>query len=338
MSEFAFTAAVASTFARHALVHVEREYPNTSDHVLNGPGDARTPRALHPSIFGSDDWRCCVHGYWLLATVLRCHPRIAEAALIRQLFQRQFTEIHVATEIAHLGETNRAGIERPCDWAWLLMLTAELTRHDQADARPWSTAIKPLARAFVGRFTGLLPGATHPIRAGTHFNSAFAIALALEYADTVDDKRFARLLRGRAVAWFAKDVDEQASEPAGDEFLSSALMEAECMRRVLDPIAFTSWFDRFLPRIASGDPGTLFAPAIVSDRGDETLAHLDGLNLSRAWCWRSLAMTFSSDDARVPLMQATADTLFDASYPHISGDSAGEHWLATFALLVLNAA
>lgn len=331
------TPQVASTFARLALSHVEREYPNKLDHVLNGPDDVRSPRALHPIFFGSFDWHSCVHGYWLLATLLRAHPRLAEAPHIRVLFEHQFTDAHVAAELAYLNESNRGGFERPYGWAWLLMLAAELGRHDDADARRWGTTLKPLANAFVARFTNFLPKATYPIRVGTHFNSAFAITLALEYADAVNDKRFGRLLRGRAVAWFAKDADCQAWEPGGDDFLSSALMEAECLRRSMPSAEFTAWLDRFLPRIASKDPATLFTPATVSDRSDGKIAHLDGLNLSRAWCWRSLAQAWAEDDPRRRLALETAGVHLDASYPHIAGDYAGEHWLATFALLALSA-
>ncbi|MEP6619318.1 MAG: DUF2891 domain-containing protein [bacterium] len=337
MTDLSLSPQVASAFAQLTFSHLEREYPNKLDHVLNEPDDVRSPRALHPIFFGSFDWHSCVHGYWLLATVLRTYPKLAEAPHIRVLFERQFTDANVAVELAYLDQPNRGGFERPYGWAWLLMLSAELRRHDGADARRWAASLKPLAHAFVARFTSFLPKATYPIRVGTHFNSAFAVALALEYADTVNDKRFARLLRGRAVSWFAKDVDCQAWEPGGDDFLSSALMEAECMRRSMEPTEFGAWFDRFLPRLAARDPATLFAPATVTDRSDGKIAHLDGLNLSRAWCWRSLARTWDAADPRRALVLDAARAHFEVGYAHLTGDYAGEHWLATFAMLALGA-
>ena len=335
MADVSFTPQVASSFVTLACSHLEREYPNKLDHVRNSAADARTPRELHPIFYGSFDWHSCVHGYWLLATVLRAYPKLAEAPHIRVLFERQFTDGKVANELAYLDEPNRGGFERPYGWAWLLMLSAELRRHDGADARRWSASLKPLASAFVSRFSDYLAKATYPIRAGTHFNSAFAIALAVEYADTVNDKRFARLLRGRAVSWFARDADCQAWEPSGDDFLSSALMEAECMRRCMDVPEFSAWFDRFLPRLALREPATLFTPATVSDRSDGKIAHLDGLNLSRAWCWRALARTWGDDDPRRAAAVDTAERHIAASLSHVAGDYAGEHWLATFALLAL---
>jgi hypothetical protein len=199
----------------------------------------------------------------------------------------------------------------------------------------WSTTLKPLAGEFVSRFTRFLPRAMYPIRVGTHFNSAFAIALALEYADAMRDKRFGRLLRGRAVSWYSNDADCQAWEPGGDDFLSSALIEAECMRRSLDADLFSAWLVRFLPRIAAREPLTLFSPAAVSDRTDGKIVHLDGLNLSRAWCWRSLAKSLSDDDPRRGLMSDAAATHMSASMPHVAGDYSGEHWLASFGLLSL---
>jgi hypothetical protein len=329
----ALTPEIASKFARLALAHVEREYPNKLDHVLNDADDLRSPRSLHPIFYGSFDWHSCVHGYWTLATVLRLQPGIAEANDIRALFSRQFTFANVAAELAYLEQPQRDGFERPYGWAWLLMLSAELSRHASTEGKFWSTTLKPLASEFVGRFTRHLPRATYPIRVGTHFNSAFAIALALEYADAMRDKRFGRLLRGRAVSWYSNDADCQAWEPSGDDFLSSALIEAECMRRSLDADLFSAWLVRFLPRIASRDPLTLFTPATVSDRSDGKIAHLDGLNLSRAWCWRSIARTLSEGDPRRALVLTAAATHVDASMPHVAGDYAGEHWLASFALL-----
>ncbi|MEP6732931.1 MAG: DUF2891 domain-containing protein [bacterium] len=329
------TPEIASTFAQCALAHVEREFPNKLDHILNDADDVRGPRSLHPIFYGSFDWHSCVHGHWLLATLLRLHPSFPEAPAIRALFDRQLTITNVAAEVAYLSQPLRGGFERPYGWAWLLMLCAELARHTSTESRVWSTTLKPLASAFVTLFTGYLPKATYPIRVGTHFNSAFAIALALEYADETHDKRFGRLLRGRAIAWYSNDVDCQAWEPSGDDFLSSALIEAECMRRSLDTDLFSAWLARFLPRISERDPATLFTPAIVSDRADGKIAHLDGLNLSRAWCWRSIGRTFGGDDARrAPALDA-ASVHLRASMPHVAGEYAGEHWLASFALLAL---
>ncbi|MDB4913443.1 MAG: hypothetical protein JWM95_1087 [Gemmatimonadetes bacterium] len=336
MPEHTLTPEIASTFARLALSHVEREFPNKLDHVLGSDDDVRGPRALHPVFYGSFDWHSCVHGYWLLATLLRQFPRLPERSKIHALFDRQLTAEKVAGEIVYLVRPLTAGFERPYGWTWLLMLSAELARHSTVEAKAWRGALKPLASTFVSRFTAFLPNATYPIRVGTHFNSAFAIALALEYADTVHDKRFGRLLRGRAVSWFAADVDCQAWEPGGDDFLSSALIEAECMRRCLEPALFSQWMEKFLPRIAGRDPGTLFTPATVSDRRDGKIAHLDGLNLSRAWCWSSLARAWPDDDSRTEIARHAASVHLNASLSHVAGDYAGEHWLATFALLALS--
>jgi hypothetical protein len=215
------------------------------------------------------------------------------------------------------------------------MLSAELNRHASKKGKRWSDALAPLADAFTRRFLDFLPKATYPTRVGTHFNSSFAVALAFEYAEVTSNDALRKTLIDKARAWFSKDSDCQAWEPGGDDFLSSALMEAECMRRVLKTSEFSSWLDRFLPRLAVREPATLFTPAIVSDRSDGKIAHLDGLNLSRAWCWRSIAATWPASDARRGIALETAEKHFAASLPHVSGDYMGEHWLATFALLAL---
>ena len=334
------TPAVASKFASLVLAHVMREYPNKLDHVINGPDDVRSPRALHPVFYGSFDWHSSVHGYWLLARLYRRVPGLAEADRIRTVLEAQLTAENVAGELAYLRAPNRGTFERPYGWAWLLMLAGELARHRTDEGKRWSSALAPLASAFAERFVDWLPKATYPIRVGTHYNTAFALALAHEYAELAGDARLSSLVREKASGWYGKDRNCQAWEPGGDDFLSSALVEAECMRRVTasaDMAGFASWLDRFLPRIAKRSPRTLFDPAIVSDRSDGKIAHLDGLNLSRAWCWRALATTWAPDDPRREIALDAAERHLAASLPHLAGDYAGEHWLATFALLALEA-
>jgi Protein of unknown function (DUF2891) len=320
-------------FASLALSHVGREYPNKLDHVINGAGDLASPRGLHPLFFGSFDWHSCVHGYWLLARLYRLFDALPERPRIRELFDIQITEGHVAGEVAYLHQPNRSTFERPYGWGWLLMFAAELERLDD---RRWASTVRPLANEFVRRFYGFLQNATYPIRSGAHSNTAFAFVLAFDYAQTVNDAALAAVLRKRAEAWYGNDVDCQAWEPSGDDFLSPALIEAECMRRTLTPERFGSWFAQFLPRIASRQPVPLFIPAVVSDRADGKIAHLDGLNLSRAWCWRSLAAAFPPGDARREIAKEAAAVHLEAGLPHVSGDYMGEHWLATFAVLALN--
>jgi len=327
------TARLASDLARIALGHVMREYPNKLDHVLTGPADLLSPRALHPLFYGSLDWHSCVHGYWLLARIRRRFPEQPVSGEIGQLFATHLTGENVAGELAYLDGPLRGGFERPYGWAWLLMLAAEFARNDASEAE----TLQPLAEAFVARFLAFLSKATYPIRAGTHANTAFALALALDYADAAPNAELAAAARERAEAWYGGDADCQAWEPSGEDFLSSALVEAECMRRVLPTESFAPWLDRFLPRLAQGEPATLFRPAVVSDRGDGKIVHLDGLNLSRAWCWRSLATNFASDDPRRPRAETAARSHLDASLANVKGDYMGEHWLATFALLALDA-
>jgi len=335
MSEHRLDDATLAQFARLALAHVEREYPNLLYHVLSGDADIASPRALHPVFYGSMDWHSCVHGYWLLATVLRRAPRLELCAEIRALFDRQLTPAKIAAEIAYFDRPLRGIFERPYGWAWLLMLAAELHRHGGAAER-WSAALAPLTRAIVERFVAFLPNAAYPVRTGTHFNTAFASALASEYASEVGDEELARIVEAAARRWYAADRACQAWEPSGDDFLSPALIEAECMHRVLPRAEFSVWMDAFLPRLGESQPATLFVPVLPWDRSDGKIAHLDGVNLSRAWCWRSLAQVWGEHDPRRARALEAADAHLTASLPHVSGDYAGEHWLATFALLALS--
>ncbi len=321
------TVELAERFAAIALGHVSREYPNKLDHVLTGPEDVSAPRDLHPVFHGSFDWHSCVHGYWMLARLYRLYPAMASAAAIRSLFDTYLAPERIAGECAYLGRHGALGFERPYGWAWLLKLASELAMLDAPDGRAWSDALEPLTRIFVSRFMAFLPLATYPVRAGVHSSTAFAIRLASDFKDDA----LRTLLIETARRWYEGDTDCQAWEPGGDEFLSPALMEAECMRAALPEREFRGWFAAFLPRLNRRQPATLFTPVTVSDRADGKIAHLDGLNLSRAWCWRSLA-EFSPDP---PAARQTAQAHIDASLAHVSGEYAGEHWLASFAVLAL---
>ncbi|HEX8585517.1 MAG TPA: DUF2891 domain-containing protein [Allosphingosinicella sp.] len=327
----ALTPETAARFAEIALGHVTREYPHKLDHVMAGPEDVRGPRELHPIFFGSFDWHSCVHGWWLLLRLRRLFPDMAPVPRIEALAGEFLTAANVAVELAYLARPSSAGFERPYGWAWLLALHREAQRHGD---RPWGAELEPLARAVAERFTAFLPKLTYAIRTGTHFNTAFALILALDWAEA-NDAALAGLIRERAADWFGADRGYHGWEPGGDEFLSGGLCEALLMRRLLGPAESAAWFERFMPNAAAGEPRSLFTPAFVSDRSDGKIAHLDGLNLSRAWCWRGIADAV--EPALAELFRRTADEHLDASLPHVAGDYMGEHWLATFALLALEA-
>ena len=315
--------ALAENFAAIALGHVRREYPNKLDHVLEGPEDARTPRALHPIFYGSFDWHSCVHSHWMLARLHRLFPDSARAGDIIALFDKSYTRPNVAEEVAYLTRLSARGFERPYGWAWALMLAAELAR---ADNGVWADHFRPLEKAFVARFENFLPKLTYAIRAGTHGNTAFALVLAEEYARVAGNDRLRALFVGRARDWFGADRNAPAWEPSGDDFLSPTLIEALCMKRLLPADEFAAWFAAFLPDLARREPAVLFTPATVSDRSDGKIAHLDGVNLSRAWCMRELGGFGDAPQRHI-----------EAALGHVAGNYMGEHWLASFAVLALSA-
>jgi hypothetical protein len=329
-----FDQSQADRFARMALACIHKEYPNKIAHSLNSDADVKPPRELTPAFYGCYDWHSAVHGHWLLARALRRFPDLPSAGAIRAWLDQAFTGDNVDGELAFLARPSAGGFERPYGWAWLLMLQAELEALALAGAAGWAATLRPLARAFEARFQAWLPKATYPTRVGTHGSSAFALALAHRYVPFAADHDFGRVLADAARRWFIGDADARPFEPSGVDFLSPTLMEAECLRRLLPADEFARWFAGFLPRLAEGEPATLFAPATVSDRTDGQIAHLDGLNLSRAWCWRHLAEV-APPDAR-PRLQAAAGQHLAAALPHLADHYMGEHWLASFALLALD--
>ena len=298
-----------------AIANIGREYPNAPGHLLRGPSDLRPPRELHPCFYGSYDWHSCVHQHWLLARLLRLDRAGSQADAARATLAA-LTSDRVEVETAYLRD--HPAFERTYGWAWLMALADEME----------TDVLNPAVAAVRDNWMAHLPDATYPIRAGTHANSAFGLALAIDHARLAGDAAFEGALVRRASDWFSADRDYPARfEPGGDDFLSGALTEAALMTRVLGPNAFAEWWAAFLPQA----PRSLTEPAVVTDRSDPKLAHLDGLNLSRAWCWRRIAALTGA-----PAAHEAADRHLDAAMPDVfSGQYTGEHWIGSFALLAL---
>jgi len=334
------TPAQASHLAGLPLKCIAKEYPNKLDHTMNDAAEVRAPRALHPAFYGCFDWHSCVHGHWMLVRLLRAFPGLPEAAAIRSTLNATLTAENIRGEVAYLKQANRQSFERTYGWAWLLKLAEELHAWNDPDGKRWSAALEPLAAALAGKYLEFLPKQTYPIRTGVHPNTAFGLAFALDYAEALENRALAELVRERSRTYYTKDADYPAAwEPGGEDFFSPALMEADLMRRVMKREEFARWFHGFLPGIAKGKPETLLKPAIVTDRSDPKLVHLDGLNLSRAWCMRSIAAALPANDPARRVLAQSADAHAKEALAHVaSGDYVGEHWLASFAVYLLSTA
>jgi hypothetical protein len=331
------TPEMASCFASLALKGIQREYPNKLDHVMGDVNDVRSPAELHPAFYGSFDWHSSVHGHWMLVRLLKRSPQMAEAGEIRSVLHTHLSAANVKAERDYLQGPNRKSFERTYGWAWLLKLAEELHTWDDPDGRRWSQNMTPLADAFAERYLDFLPRQTYPIRRGVHPNTAFGIAFALDYARAVGHQDLETLLVQRSRDYFLQDRHYPAQwEPDGDDFFSRSLMEADLMRRVLPVKDYPAWFHAFLPTLAEGEPRSLLHPAQVSDRSDPKIVHLDGLNLSRAWCMRGIASALPDGDPVKAILLASAERHTQATLPHItSGNYEGEHWLASFAAYLL---
>lgn len=327
----------ASHLAGLAIKCISREFPNKPEHVINNDDDVRGPKALHPAFYGCYDWHSSVHGHWMLVRLLKVFPTLPEAPQIRKALNANLTAENLRAEVAYLKEPNRQSFERTYGWAWLLKLAEELHSWDDIDGDVWAEAIQPLADAIVQSYKTFLPKQNYPIRTGVHPNTAFGLAFAFDYAKVVGDREFASLLEERSRTYFERDVNYPGAwEPGGEDFFSPALMEADLMRRVMKREQFAVWFRRFLPDVVKGQPVSLLQPALVTDRTDPKLVHLDGLNLSRAWAMNSVARALPRNDPARAALLSSAERQASAGLAQVaSGDYAGEHWLASFAIYLL---
>ena len=332
------TTAAASRFARAGLDNVAREYPNHPGHLLTGPLDLRPPRALHPVFFGSYDWHSSVHQHWMLVRLLHRYPDLPEADAIDAWFDATWTPANLEVELAYLADPARTTFERPYGWAWLVLLHATLhhlavdpttDRRRARRAAGWAAELRPLQALLVERAATWLRTARLSNRVGAHPNSAFACTLLLDAA-AIDPAAagLTTAVHDAARRWYLADHGAPVRfEPSSADFLSPSLVEAALLARVLEPGDYARWLDRFLP-----DPTPLTVPVEVEDRTDPQTVHLDGLNLSRAWCWLLIAAPLPDDDPLRPLARTAARSHREASLAHVLDDYVGAHWLPSFAV------
>ena len=329
--------ALAERFARLALACVHQEYPNKIAHVMSSDADARPPRELTPSFYGCYDWHSSVHGHWLLARVARLHPEAPLAADARRALARSLTADNLVAEAQYLEGKGRVSFERPYGLAWLLQLAAELREWGSPEARAWASSLAPLERAAAARLRDWLPKLTRPIRVGEHSQTAFALGLVLDWARVAGDTETGALVVSRSRDFYLADRDcPLAYEPSGEDFLSPCLGQADLMRRVLPPAEYARWLGGFLPGLPTDGSSSWLPPGIVTDPTDPKLAHLDGLNLSRAWMLEGMAARLPENDRRTAGLRAAAGVHRERGLAAVTGEHyEGGHWLGTFAVYLV---
>jgi hypothetical protein len=332
--------AAAARFAGLALKCLHDEYPNHISLSMERDADARPPRELTPMFYGCYDWHSDVHGHWLLVRLLRLMPDAPFAAQARAELARSFTAENVRGELGYLRHSGRASFERPYGLAWLLQLSAELREWHDPQAGQWSGTLQPLEAEAAARIKSWLPKLHYPIRIGEHDQTAFSFGLIWDWAGIAGDSEMRALLKDAAQRFYLEDRRCPLNyEPSGEDFLSPCLAEADFMRRVLAPREFSAWLSGFLPGIPEHADGGWLQPGVVTDRSDPKLAHIDGLNLSRAWMLEGIAHGLPRGDRRVPALAAAAQQHRDAALPAVTGEHyEGGHWLGTFAVYLTSAA
>jgi hypothetical protein len=248
------------------------------------------------------------------------------------------TEGNLKQEAAYLRGNGRASFERPYGLAWLLQLAVELREWDDPEAREMLANLRPLEEATLERLKTWLPKLSHPVRIGEHNQSGFSLGLILDYARASGNKDFAKLIEEKARQFFLADKNCALNyEPSGEDFLSPCLGEADTMRRILSPEEFAKWLQDFLPQIPTTKAAADWLPVTVSpDPSDPKLAHLDGLNLSRAWMLEGILSALPADDARRPALTSAAEAHRRAGLAAVTGAHyEGGHWLGSFAVYLV---
>jgi hypothetical protein len=336
----AMDGAAAQRFAGLALKCLHSEYPSHISHTMDSDADARPPHMLTPAFYGCLDWHSDVHGHWMLVRLLRLMPDAPFASAARAELARSFTAENIAGEMDYMQRADRASFERPYGLAWLLQLSAELRRWDDPQARQWESTLRPLETLVAARVMSWVPKLHYPIRIGEHDQTAFSFGLIWDWAGVAGDEHMRSVLTDAAQRFYVGDRRCPLSyEPSGEDFLSPCLAEADFMRRVLGPAEFGRWLSEFLPGIPRRADAAWLNPGVVTDRADPKLAHIDGLNLSRAWMLEGIAHGLPAGDPRVPVLRDTAGRHRAAALPAVTGEHyEGGHWLGTFAVYLRSSA
>jgi hypothetical protein len=332
-----FDAKAAERFANLALACVGKEYPNKISHLLNSDADVAPPRKLTPAFYGCYDWHSSVHGHWLLVRLIKTYPDAPFAKSAREALRKSLTAENLKQEAAYLRGEGRASFERPYGMAWLLQLVAELAEWDDPQAREMLANLGPLEQAVRDRLMTWLPKLSHPVRIGEHNQTAFALALMLDYAMATKNKELGKIASAKIEEFFQKDKNCPMNyEPSGEDFLSPCLAEADAMRRTSRPDEFASWLTEFLPQIPKTGNADWLPVAISPDPSDPKLAHLDGLNLSRAWMLEGILSNLPENDSRRPALAAAAEAHRRAGLAAVTGAHyEGGHWLGSFAVYLV---
>lgn len=326
----------AERFASLALACVHKEYPNHISHTLNSDADVSPPRKLTPAFYGCYDWHSSVHGHWLLVRLIRTFPDASFVPAAREALRQSLTAENLAQEATYLQGQGRASFERPYGLAWLLQLAAELREWDDPQAKQMAANLRPLEEVALKRLSTWLPKLSNPVRIGEHDQTAFGLGLILDYARSAGNQKFAELLISKAKQFYVNDKNCPLDyEPSGEDFLSPCLGEADVMRRVLPSSNFAVWLKAFLPQISTLGAGWL-QPVVSPDPSDPKLAHLDGLNLSRAWMLEGIAASLPRNDSRVAAIRSAADAHQRAGLAAVTGEHyEGGHWLGSFAVYLV---
>ena len=332
-----FDIKAAQRFANLALACVHKEYPNHLSHTLNSDADAAPPRKLTPAFYGCYDWHSSVHGHWLLVRLVRSFPDAPFVPTAREALRQSLTAENIVQEAAYLRGEGRASFERPYGLAWLLQLVAELREGDDQQGKEMAANLHPLEKVVLERLNNWLPKLSNPVRIGEHDQTAFALGLMLDYAHGNGDQTFAELVVSKAKQFYLKDKEcPLAYEPSGEDFLSPCLGEADLMRRVLPSPEFARWLRTFMPQISTSGDLKWLQPVVSPDPSDPKLAHLDGLNLSRAWMLEGIAAGLPKNDKRLPSIMATAEAHRRAGLAAVTGEHyEGGHWLGSFAVYLV---
>tara|TARA_R110000744_G_scaffold23717_3_gene59999 strand:- start:647 stop:1735 length:1089 start_codon:yes stop_codon:yes gene_type:complete len=328
-------AQVIDRFAQLALECVHKEYPNIIKHMMTGDEDVKTPKQLYPAFYGCFDWHSSVHGHWLLTRIASQHPETASYQDIMTSLDQSFTEANIAGELAYFNRQNTGtSFERPYGLGWFLQLTTELREWDNPQAKKWLTHLTPLEDKIIANISDWLPKLSFPIRVGEHSQTAFAFGLMLDWSKTANNQRFDDLLTQNITRLYRDDKDcPLAYEPSGQDFLSPCIAEADLMRRVQSTAEYTKWLSDFLPTLPKNGDSNWLNVATVVDKSDGKLAHLDGLNLSRAWMLEGIASGLNIEDPRRLAILNAAKAHKQAGINSVIHDMhyMGSHWLGSFA-------
>lgn len=332
----------ASYFAKLSLQCTEKSTPHYYERYKEHYEivDSTTSKDLWPSFYGCYDWHSSVHNHWCLIKLLKNHPNIPEAKLIRKRLNEAFSIVNIKYEAFFLSQNEEGYFEFPYGQSWFLKLADELKSWNDQDAKRWLKQIEPVLLVIVENHLKYWNATPSVKISGSHDSPAMGISFALDYSRSFKNKKLEKILISAAKKYYLNVKNAPiSSEPVEYDFMSGTLLIADLMRKVLSGKEYAGWLSNFTPELMDENRVNLALKINKTEVHDGFKSHWDGFHLNRIWCLNGMLISLPKKSVRPILKEKWTSAMNEMwDYAQLSigkGNYDIDHWLSSFSVFAL---